>query len=252
MPHAIETKNLSKKFIKDRGLGETLLHPFRREEVWALSDVNLAVKEGEVFGVLGPNGSGKTTLMKILCNLLYPTGGCASVLGLDAAKNPGEVKRNVGFINCEERSFFWRLTGRQNLEFFASLYGVSDAAARVGELLKLVELSAKADDRFDSYSGGMKQRMAFARGLLHDPPVLLADEPTKELDPVVTVRVWDFIKDVLAGGQGKTVLLATHDMREAAELCGRAAFLSEGRVARVVEDVSPEMDLERMFREAAL
>ena len=252
MRHAIKAEGLSKRFIKDRGLAETLLHPFRREEVWALSDVTLSVKEGEVFGLLGPNGSGKTTFIKILCNLLTPTGGRAVVRGLDVAEKPGEVKRKVGYVNTEERSFFWRLTGRQNLEFFAALYGVADAGARVGELLELVGLSAKAGDRFDSYSGGMKQRMALARGLLHDPQVLLMDEPTKELDPVVSARVRGLIKDTLVGEQGKTVLLATHDMREAAEVCGRVAFLSNGGVTRVVEEVSPEMDLDGMFREAAL
>ena len=233
---AISTSRLCKAFAKRRRLGELLRHPFRRAKtVIALRDVDLEVGHGEVFGLLGPNGAGKTTLLKILSCLILPDQGRALIDGRDTARDELAVKRSIGYVTSDERSFYWRLSGAQNLAFFARLYGVPGTAIRplVGQLLDRMELSDKADEPFSSYSSGMKQRLSIARALLHDPPILFLDEPTRSLDPVTARHVRKFVRNDLAAREGKTVLLATHNLHEAAELCDRMAILSAGRVRRV-------------------
>jgi len=207
----IETFNLTKKFVHVRGFTELLLHPFRKREVIAFKDVSIKVKEGEIFGILGPNGAGKTTLIKVLCTLILPTSGKAFVDGHDIVKEEKEVKTSIGLVTGEERSFYWRLTGRQNLKFFAHLYNLSpsEAQRRIDEVLEFVGLKEKADDKFYSYSAGMKQRLAIARALLNDPKNLR-----------------DFIEKIVRE-QGKTVFLSTHNLTEAEQLCDRIAFINK-------------------------
>jgi ABC-2 type transport system ATP-binding protein len=158
-------------------------HPFSREEVTAVQDADIAVEQGELFGLLGPNGAGKTTLIKLLSTLIVPTAGTAKVNGHDLREQP-KIKASIGLVTGDERSFYWRLTGRQNLEFFAGLNGFSadKAARRIDEVLEMIDLTDRAEERFQTYSTGMKQRLSLARGLLHDPPILFMDEPTKSLD----------------------------------------------------------------------
>lgn len=201
----------------------------------ALRDVNLEIHPGEVFGLLGPNGAGKTTLLKILSCLVLPDEGKALINGHDTAGDELAVKRSVGYVTSDERSFYWRLTGAQNLVFFARLYRVSrhEIRPRVDALLDRMELTEKANEPFSSYSSGMKQRLSIARALLHDPPILFLDEPTRSLDPVTARHIRNFVRDELAASEGKTILLATHNLHEAAELCTRMAILSAGRVQRV-------------------
>ena len=209
--YMIETFNLTKKFVHVRGFTELLLHPFRKREVIAFKDVSIKVKEGEIFGILGPNGAGKTTLIKVLCTLILPTSGKAFVDGHDIVKEEKEVKTSIGLVTGEERSFYWRLTGRQNLKFFAHLYNLSpsEAQRRIDEVLEFVGLKEKADDKFYSYSAGMKQRLAIARALLNDPKNLR-----------------DFIEKIVRE-QGKTVFLSTHNLTEAEQLCDRIAFINK-------------------------
>ena len=228
MAYIIETFNLTKKFVHVKGFTELLLHPFRKREVIAFKDVSIKVKEGEIFGILGPNGAGKTTLIKVLCTLILPTSGKAFVDGHDIVKEEKEVKASIGLITGEERSFYWRLTGRQNLKFFAYLYNLSpsEAQKRIDEVLEFVGLKEKADDKFYSYSAGMKQRLAIARGLLNDPKILFMDEPTKNLDPIAAQNLRDFIKKIVKE-QGKTVFLSTHNLTEAEQLCDRIAFINK-------------------------
>ncbi|MEK7816918.1 MAG: ABC transporter ATP-binding protein, partial [Actinomycetota bacterium] len=153
-----------------------------------MNNVNLTVNRGEIFGLLGPNGAGKTTLTKMLCTLILPTRGEATICGHDLIGQQGKIKSSIALISSEERSFYWRLSGRENLRFFAALYGLSRSRAekRIPELLVQVDMEAAAERRFQEYSTGMKQRMALARGLLADPEVFFMDEPTKGLDPVAT------------------------------------------------------------------
>jgi len=212
----IEVKNLVKKF----------------GDFTAVDQVSFEVAEGEIFGLLGPNGAGKTTLIKILATLVLPDGGRAVAGGHDVARDPARAKRAVGYAVGEERSFYWRLTGRENLEFFAALYGLRGAAraGRIAGLLGLVGLEASADLRFNAYSTGMRQMLAFARALLADASILLVDEPTRSLDPLAADRIRSFLRAELAGKQGKTVLWATHDLGEAADFADDIAVISRGRI----------------------
>lgn len=232
MKYTIETHDLTKRFALQRGFADFLRHPFRKDEMTAVYDVNLNVKSGELFGILGPNGAGKTTLIKMLCTLILPSVGTAHVNGYEISKDSGNVRRSIGFVTSDERSFYWRLTGRHNLRFFSALhnYYSDDAEDRIDELLSLVGMEERGDDKFLSYSAGMKQRMAIARGLLNDPAVLFMDEPTRALDPGAAQNVRKFVKEHITGEAGKTVFLSTHHLPEAEELCDRIAIINEGRI----------------------
>lgn len=229
---AILAENLVKRYPVVRGFRELILKPFDRRTVTALDGVDLEVGRGRVFCLLGPNGAGKTTLIKILGTLVLPDGGRAAVDGHDVALEPGPAKTSVGYAVGDERSFYWRLTGRQNLEFFAALYGLRGAARdrKVGELMQIAGLDGAADLRFNSYSTGMRQMLSFARALLADAAILLVDEPTRSLDPQAADRTRSFLRDELAGKQGKTILWATHDLGEAADCADDIAVISRGRI----------------------
>lgn len=232
MKYIIETHELTKKFALQKGFTDFFLHPFRKDEITAVEEVNIKIEKGELFGILGPNGAGKTTLIKMLCTLISPTEGTAYVNGYDIAKDSGKVRESIGFITADERSFYWRLTGRQNLKFFACLHNFYsyDAEKRVDELLSLIGLENRADDRFLSYSAGMKQRMAIARGLLNDPAVVFMDEPTKALDPGAAQNLREFIRERIVKEQGKTIFLSTHHLGEAEQLCDRIVIIDEGKI----------------------
>jgi len=227
---AIKAKGLTKRFPRTSRYRDLL--PFRnREWVMAVDNISLDIEEEGVFGLLGPNGAGKTTLIKMLCCLVLPTSGTAQVCGYDVVKEEPAVKKLVGLVSAEERSFYWRLTGRENLQFYASLYHLPRKLARkrISELLHLVGLTGEADIRFQNYSTGMRQKLAIARGLLSEPRVLFVDEPTRSLDPVSAQAVRCFLKEKVAG-EGKTVVLATHNLSEAEQLCNRLAIMNHGRI----------------------
>jgi len=237
-PHdpAVFTQGLSKTFGSRRKLAEIMRHPFTRSErTVALKGVDLEIRQGEIFGLLGPNGAGKTTLLKILSSLVLPDTGQARVNAYDIATDELDVRRSIGYVTSDERSFYWRLSGRQNLIFFARLFHVPPdiITGRVDDLLGRVDLLAKGNEPFSAYSSGMKQRLAIGRALLHDPPILFLDEPTRSLDPVTARHIREFIRDRLARDGGKTILLATHNLHEAAALCHRMAILNRGQVRRV-------------------
>ena len=235
MDYAIEGHGLEKSFVKKRGFREILRRPFgKAERVEALRGVDLAVREGEIFALLGPNGAGKTTLLKIFSSLVLPDRGTATVAGHDTI-HENLVKRHLGLVNSDERSFYWRLSARQNLRFFARLYDVPGRRidSRIDELLARVDMTDAADRPFSGYSSGMKQRIAVARALLHDPPILLMDEPTSSLDPTSARNLRQFILDELNGRHGKTVVLASHNLREVEVLAHRVAILVAGKMRQV-------------------
>ncbi len=227
---AIKTTDLTKRFPRSTGYRDLL--PFRhRQWVTAVDGASLDIEEGELFGLLGPNGAGKTTLIKLLCSLVLPTSGSAQVFGHDVRGEEQAVKELVGLVSAEERSFFWRLTGRENLGFYACLYHMPrpEMEERIDEVLALVGLTAEDDIRFQNYSTGMRQKLAIARGLLSRPKLLFVDEPTRSLDPLSAQAIRQFLKDEVAGA-GTTVVLATHNMDEAEQLCDRLAIMDHGRV----------------------
>ncbi len=230
MAPALEIENLTKRFPRTSGYKDLL--PFRqRQWVTAVDSVSLNIEEGEFFGLLGPNGAGKTTLIKLLCCLVLPNSGKARVFGHDIVSEEAVVKKLVGLVSAEERSFFWRLTGRENLQFYASLYHLprQQVKRRIDELLSLVGLIDQGDVRFQNYSTGMRQKLAVARGLLSRPRVLFVDEPTRSLDPISAQAVRNFLRERVVG-EGQTVVLATHNMSEAEQLCDRLAIMDHGHI----------------------
>ncbi|WP_328939190.1 ABC transporter ATP-binding protein [Streptomyces tauricus] len=218
---AVITKALTRSYPRKRSDPEPFV---------ALDHVDLRIEDNEVHGLLGPNGAGKTTLCRILSTVLRPTSGTARVFGHDVDIEPAEVRKLVGVVFGGERGLYGRLTARQNLRFWAALYGLHGFAlrARVGELLERTGMADRADERVDKMSRGMKQRLHIARGMVADPPLLVFDEPTAGLDPV-SVRDFRTLVSELRE-DGHTVILATHDMAEAEALCDRVTFVDRGRL----------------------
>ena len=198
----------------------------------ALDGVNLEVYQGELFGLLGPNGAGKTTLIKILTTLLAPSGGTALVDGLDVVKQSQEVRRRINMVSGGETSGYGILTVRENLWMFSQFYGVTwkDSNERIDEMLKIVELGDKRNALVSSLSTGQRQRMNFCRGFITDPKVMFLDEPTLGLDVHAARIVRDFTRDWLRQNPDRTLLLTTHYMAEADELCDRIAIIDHGKV----------------------
>ncbi len=199
-------------------------------DVAAVDGLTLEIHPGEVFGFLGHNGAGKTTTVRLLNGLLAPGGGTVRVLDLEPLRDGPVLRRRTGVLT-ETPSLDERLTGRENLEIYAELYSVprSEVAGRIESLLEGFELAHRADEKAGDYSKGMKQRLALARALLHEPDILFLDEPTSGLDPVGARRVHELISR-LSHEQHRTVLLCTHNLAEAQKLCGRVAVLEHGRL----------------------
>lgn len=244
MTLAIDVQELSKQFEKPRGWRRIA----RRPPVTAVKGVTFSVPRGELFGLLGPNGAGKTTLVKMLCTLILPTSGHATVAGFPLG-NDAAIRAAVGLVVTDERSFYWRLPGRENLTFFAAMHDLFGRAAeqRVEEVLAAVDLTARAEDLFSSYSSGMRQRLAIARSLLHRPQILFLDEPSRSLDPVATQRLHDLLRE-LAGEQEMTIFLITHDLAEAEKLCDRVAVMHEGRIQTIGRPAELRHQLSRRFQ----
>lgn len=244
---AIEAENLVKKFARRKmhDKGGTIPAENSREKkfgIWpvgrrqpqawfvAVDGVSLQIQRGEVFGLLGPNGAGKTTTIRMLCTLLEPSSGTARVNDYDIIKEANQVRQSLGTVLAGERSIYWKLTARENLEYFAALYHVPPKTAkqRVNDLLKRMELSERADELVEKYSTGMKQRVAISRALLARPPILLLDEPTLGLDPQAARKVRQLIDELKA--EGHTILLTTHYMEEADQLSDRIGIIDQGRI----------------------
>ena len=199
-------------------------------EVEAVRGISFEVAEGELFGLLGPNGAGKTTTIKMLITLLLPTAGEARVLGHDVVREAREVRKRIGYVFGGDRGLYERLSGLDNLRYFAELYGLSGKRqrARIQEVLELVGLLGRERERVEGYSRGMRQRLHIARGVLHDPEVVFLDEPTIGVDPVGARALRAMIAGLVDAG--KTVLLTTHYMFEADSLCDRIAVIANGRI----------------------
>ena len=254
----IETKDLTKHFTPSTNLIGLLPLMFRkRPVVKVVESVDITVEKGEIFGLLGPNGAGKTTLIKMLCTLIVPTRGTAYVNGSDIVKQGEAVRKSIGLVTGEERSFYWRLTGRQNLRFFGSLYNLKagDAKRKIGYLVELLDMREYIDVRFDEYSTGMKQHLAVARSLLCDARVLFMDEPTKSLDYHSSTQLRRFIRERIVGQERKTVFFTTHILKEAEDFADRIAMMDRGCVKAVgtVPELkrkikNPEASIEDIFR----
>jgi ABC-2 type transport system ATP-binding protein len=237
---AIEARQLVKKFPARAGTGDKSSTPapkrrfLARKEpktmFTAVNGVDLQIERGEIFGLLGPNGAGKSTTIRMLCTLLEPTSGTARVNGFDIVKQANDVRRSLGTVLAGERSIYWKLSGRENLEYFAALYHIPPAVAkkRVEELIERMEIKDRANELVEKYSTGMRQRIAIAKALLARPPILLLDEPTLGLDPQAARRVRELIAELKQ--EGHTILLTTHYMEEADQLSDRIGIIDTGKV----------------------
>jgi ABC-2 type transport system ATP-binding protein len=233
---AVSLEHISKSYTKRGFFGRapaTVLH--------ALRDISFSVREGETLGLLGPNGAGKTTLLKIVSTLLYPTGGRVLFHGRDTREDPVWARRMIGLIACDERSFYWRLTGRQNLSFFACLFGLPKRVEeqRIAELLDRLGLTDAADRPYHSYSSGMRQKMAIARGLLSEPRIALYDEPTRSLDPLSASNIRNWILANRSRWPHQVRILATNQLNEAELLCDRIVIVNKGSI--IAQGTVPEV-----------
>ena len=225
---AVETKDLG-RIYKIRGSKK---EKAVRKELVALSDVNLEVRQGELFGLLGPNGAGKTTLIKVLTTLLAPTSGWARVAGADVSQEPHRVRPSINMVSGGESSGYGLLTVRENLWMFSQFYGIpsKEANQKIEELMKMVGMSDRLHTKSSDLSTGLRQKMNIVRGFLTDPQVLFLDEPTLGLDVGASRDVRKFILEWLKEDAKRTLLLTTHYMVEADELCDRVAIINKGKV----------------------
>jgi ABC-2 type transport system ATP-binding protein len=212
----IQTVNLSRHFGK----------------LVAVQNLNLTVEQGELFGFLGPNGAGKTTTICMIIGLLRPTSGTVRVAGHDVQQEPLAVKRSVGYL-AQTPLVYENLTGREYLRFVGGLYGLSDdrIQTRTEQLLALMDLSDKSDQLIGGYSGGMRHKIGLCAAVLHEPSVLVLDEPLAGLDPYSARRIKDLLRDLCR--QGSTVFLSTHVLEVAERVCDRVAILDQGRLVAV-------------------
>jgi ABC-2 type transport system ATP-binding protein len=225
---AIQVEHLARTFSTYTGVIVR-----KRKEIEALKDVSFTIENGELFGLLGPNGAGKTTITKILATILLPTAGTAKVIGFDVVRQYNQIRPRIGIVFGGERGIYWRLSGKDNLQYFADLYGVPPAISRqrIPELLELVGLDDRANERVEGYSRGMKQRLHIARGLINNPEILFLDEPTIGLDPVAARELRLVIRDL--NEAGKTIFLTSHYMYEIDVLCDRVAVVNQGSIITV-------------------
>jgi ABC-2 type transport system ATP-binding protein len=232
---ALDVQRVVKNFRRGRGL--------RRKITKAVDGASLRLHRGELFGLLGPNGAGKTTLIRCIATLLIPDEGTIRVFGRDAFKDSLYCRQRIGLLTSGERTLYWKLSARDNLNFFAALYGLTGKARdkRIDFLIELLGLKEVERERLERYSSGMKQKVSLARAILHDPDLILLDEPSLGLDPQFARFIRRFIKEELNQKQGKTILLTTHYMDEADELCGRIAFINRGKIV----DVKPPEQYKR-------
>lgn len=228
----VRVEGLTKRFPARRGLRETLLHPFGGSMVTVVSDVSFSADAGEFLGLLGPNGAGKTTLLKMLSTLILPDEGTADIDGYDIVRDAGVVRSLVSPCLAMERSLYYRLTARQNLEVYADLQDLPrrEREARVDDVLRAVALHDTGAKLAGQFSSGMLQRLLIARALLTRPRLLLLDEPTRSLDPISAREFRAFLRDELARERGCAVILATHNAEEAFDLCDRVAVMDKGRL----------------------
>ncbi|OVE75440.1 hypothetical protein BVX98_07655 [bacterium F11] len=232
----IDVKNLTK------------FYSHKPHSIPALKDITFQVKMGGICCLLGPNGSGKTTLLKILAGLLTPTSGEISMMGFDPFDQPHKIRQLIGWMPAEERSgLYGRLTGNQNLEFFSSLYGMKpqDLDRRLGNLGLLLGFKKELDQKMLEASAGNRQKLGLARVLLHDPTLLLLDEPFRNLDPHTVRRFRRLLKDHLTRNQQKTVILSTHQLEEAKRVADSLIILHRGRIVRTLSALEMKKELNK-------
>ena len=249
----LEAVNLKKTYLRDLSLYKQILLPFsRRQKVKALDSVNICIETGQILGVVGSNGAGKTTLLRILADLLEADSGTVSICGQMLDKDSFRIRSHIGYVSSDERSFFWRLTGRENLEFFARLYGLSagQSKRRTAVLIKQFGFENKADQLFRDYSAGMRKKVSVMRSLLHEPSLLLLDEVTNSLDPGSAKMVKDMVRRYVSQQKGCAAVWSTHRLEEISQICDKVVMIDSGRIISggLVEDFTDSSASEYMLK----
>ncbi len=247
MSSSVRIENITKTYLTKQRKG---LFKSEKRAVEALKSISLTVEPGEIFGLLGPNGAGKTTLIKILTTLLIPTTGDAWVGEYHISKDENKVRANVGCMLMGERGLYWKLTGRENLEYFGALYHLSpkDRKLRADEIIDLLDLSELANRTVETYSSGQKMKLAFGKALVNDAAVLVLDEPTNTLDVPSASELRAIVRELNA--RGKTIIYTTHIMSEAETLCNRVAIIDYGELLAVgtVDELKASLDRKGVVR----
>lgn len=245
--YIVETYQLTKEFRQGRS-----------DKILAVKNVNLQIKRGEIFCLIGPNGAGKSTLLKMLCGLIIPTSGSAKFAGYDILRDADKIKPLIGIAGFTENSFFGRLTGRQNLEFFSALYNLSsrETEAKISNVVEMLGMNSEIDIEFQNLSTGMRQRLAIARSLLSSFELLFLDEPTKSLDATIATRLRDFLKKITK--EEKTIFYITHNLKEVVEFSNCIAIMDKGeiKICGDLQEIKKESgvvnkDLEQIFNQYA-
>jgi ABC-2 type transport system ATP-binding protein len=231
----VSIENISKSFSVPRN--SRLFHRIIDHKM-ILKDISLQIESGTIFGLIGPNGAGKTTLIKILSTLILPDSGRILVDNIDVVKNCNEVRKIIGVSLTGERSLYWKLSARENLQYFAALYGLDkkESEKHIDQLLDYMNLSEKQHDRIESYSTGMRQKIILSRALLPMPKLLILDEPTTGLDPASANELRTLIKTINSEN-GITILLTSHNMHEVEELCDKTAIINHGKIVAIGKTV---------------
>ncbi|MBA3532123.1 MAG: ABC transporter ATP-binding protein [Ardenticatenales bacterium] len=247
MKGQVIVENLKKIYLSKQRTG---LFQSRTTEVEALKGVSLEIKAGEIFGLLGPNGAGKTTLIKCLTTLLLPTSGAAWINGYKLTEEDNAIRASVGCMLMGERGLYWKLTGRENLDFFGALYHLpaGERRRRSSEIIQRLHLEEIADRAVESYSSGQKMKLAFAKALINDAPILILDEPTNTLDVPSARELREIVQTL--NQEGKTIIYTTHIMLEAEILCERVAIIDRGEVIAqgAVVDLKQSLGREKVIR----
>ena len=230
----LEADNLQKTYLRELPLYKQIILPFsRKQRIKALDSVSFDIDTGQILGVIGPNGAGKTTLLRILADILQPDSGTVSICGQISGKNNFKMRRHIGYVSSNERSFFWRLTGRENLEFFARLYGLSASQAkkRTSTCIKQFSFENRADLLFRDYSSGMRKKVSLMRALLHEPLLLLLDEVTNSLDPSSADMIKEMVRKYVSEKKDRAAIWSTHRLEEISQVCDRVMTIDSGRIA---------------------
>ncbi len=231
----IEINNINKSFSVSRPIMSWVLSGFSRQKrIQALENVSFKVTGTQILAVAGPNGAGKTTLLRILADLLEPDSGSVRLCGKNINGDMTHIRRRIGYISSDERSFFWRLSGRQNLEFFASLYRMSRSRTRnrIDDMLQLFGLKRKSEQLFRDYSAGTRKKFAIIRGLLHEPQILMLDEVTNSLDCDSAALVKHLIRSYVSKKQNRAAVWSTHRTEEISEICDSLLIIERGKVRK--------------------
>jgi len=229
---AIVVENLEKYFPPALSGWRAMVYPFAKPTERALAGMSLNVESGEVMALIGANGAGKSTLLRILATLIIPTHGRAAVAGFDVERQDARAREQIGYYAGGDQGFYGRLTARENLEFFAAMNNLGRAESRrqIAQLTELMHVDAILDRQVRTLSTGTVHRLGLSRALLHQPAVLLLDEPTRSLDPMAAAAFRKFLKEDLVSEGSKTILFASHSLEEVEQLADRVAFLANGKL----------------------